>query len=146
MPASELCEVVITAPDPEWLRDFSRQLVEDGLCASAHNFAPVRSIYRWRGKIYERTEGRASLHTRHSRVQEIVDRANKDHPYEVPGISIPERTMTRLERAGDQAAQEGIRIAVELIDQIKPWAQGVYLMPQFNRFDLVAEIIEQGRS
>jgi periplasmic divalent cation tolerance protein len=87
VPPSELCEVVITAPDPEWLRDFSRQLVEDGLCASAHNFAPVRSIYRWRGKIYERTEGRASLHTSLSRVHEIVDRANKEHPYEVPGIS-----------------------------------------------------------
>ena len=55
---TELCEVVITAPDPEWLKDFSRKLVEQRLCASAHNFAPVQSIYRWRGEIYERTEGR----------------------------------------------------------------------------------------
>ena len=46
---TELCEVVITAPDPDWLMDFSRKLVEQRLCASAHNFAPVRSIYRWRG-------------------------------------------------------------------------------------------------
>jgi periplasmic divalent cation tolerance protein len=84
---SELCEVVITAPDPEWLKGFSRQLIEDGLCASAHNFAPVRSIYRWRGEIYERTEGRVSLHTSCGRVSEIVARAKKDHPYEVPGIS-----------------------------------------------------------
>jgi CutA1 divalent ion tolerance protein len=38
-------------------------------------------------KIYERTEGRASLHTSNSRVREIVDRAKKDHPYEVPGVS-----------------------------------------------------------
>jgi uncharacterized protein involved in tolerance to divalent cations len=50
VPASELYEVVITAPDPEWLKSFSRQLVEDGLAASAHNFAPVQSIYRWHGK------------------------------------------------------------------------------------------------
>ena len=34
-------------------------------------------------------------------------------------------------------------IAVELIEQIKQWAQGVYIMPQFSRFDLIAEIIEQ---
>jgi periplasmic divalent cation tolerance protein len=87
VPPSELCEVVITAPDPEWLQSFSRQLVEDGLCASAHNFLPVRSIYRWRGQIYERPEGRVSLHTSLSRVPEIVDRAKQDHPYEVPGIS-----------------------------------------------------------
>jgi periplasmic divalent cation tolerance protein len=87
MPAPELCEVVITAPDPDWLRQFCRQLVEDGLCASAHNFAPVHSIYRWQGEIHERTEGRASLHTRRKRVAEIVARARREHPYEVPGIS-----------------------------------------------------------
>jgi hypothetical protein len=46
-------EVVITAPDPGWLKDFSRTLIERRLCASAHNFAPVRSIYRWRGEICE---------------------------------------------------------------------------------------------
>ena len=28
------CEVVITAPDPGWLKDFSRKLVEQRLCAS----------------------------------------------------------------------------------------------------------------
>ena len=34
-------------------------------------------------------------------------------------------------------------IAVELIEQIKEWAQGVYIMPQFSRYDLIAEIIEK---
>lgn len=85
---SELCEVVITAPDPGWLQNFSRKLVEDGLCASVHNFTPVLSIYRWHGKIYERTEGRASLHTSRGRVAEIVERAKQEHPYEVPGVSV----------------------------------------------------------
>ena len=56
-------------------------------CASAHNFAPIRSIYRWKGDIYERIEGRASLHTRRDRVPEIVALARQEHPYEVPGIS-----------------------------------------------------------
>ena len=89
---TELCEVVITAPDPEWLKDFSRKLVEQRLCASAHNFAPVQSIYRWRGDIYERAEGRVSLHTRRDRVAEIVALAKEEHPYEVPGVST--RTIT----------------------------------------------------
>ena len=91
-PMTELCEVVITAPDPGWLKDLSRKLVEQRLCASAHSFAPGRSIYRWRGEIYERTEGRVSLHTRRDRVAEIVAVAKKEHPYEVPGIST--RTIT----------------------------------------------------
>jgi homocysteine S-methyltransferase len=62
--------------------------------------------------------------------------------HEVPGISIPEVTRLRMESAGEQAAAEGVKIAVELIEQVKPWAQGVYIMPQFSRYDLVAEIIE----
>jgi methionine synthase / methylenetetrahydrofolate reductase(NADPH) len=66
--------------------------------------------------------------------------------HEVPGISIPENTIRRLEKAGDQAAKEGVRIAVELIQQVKSWAQGIYIMPQFNRYDLIAEIIEQVKS
>jgi hypothetical protein len=55
---TELCEVVITAPNPGWLKDLSRKLIEQRLCASTHNFAPVQSIYRWQGEIYERTEQR----------------------------------------------------------------------------------------
>jgi periplasmic divalent cation tolerance protein len=84
---TDLCEVVITAPDPDWLLDLTRQLVTEGLCASAHNFAPVRSIYRWQGEVHERIEGRVSLHTRASLVGEIVERIKAVHPYEVPGIS-----------------------------------------------------------
>ena len=83
----ELAEVVITAPDPEWLLDLTRQLVTEGLCASVHNFTPVHSIYRWQGEVHERTEGRASLHTRLDRVNEIVARVKTSHPYAVPGIS-----------------------------------------------------------
>jgi homocysteine S-methyltransferase len=61
---------------------------------------------------------------------------------EVPGIIIPEETRERMEKAGEVAGREGVRIAAELIEQVKTWAQGVYIMPQFHRYDLVAEIIE----
>jgi periplasmic divalent cation tolerance protein len=84
---TDLCEVVITAPDPDWLRDFTRMLVADRLCSSVHNFTPVQSTYRWQGEIHDRTEGRASLHTRRSLISEIVRRAKDLHPYQVPGIS-----------------------------------------------------------
>jgi homocysteine S-methyltransferase len=63
--------------------------------------------------------------------------------HEVPGISIPEKTIKRMEKAGEHASEEGVRIAVELIEQIKRWAQGVYIMPQFSRFDLIADIIDK---
>jgi len=62
--------------------------------------------------------------------------------HEVPGIFIPEETRQRIEAAGDEAARVGVEVAVELIEQLKMWAGGVYIMPQFNKFDMVAEIIE----
>ena len=34
-PADEVCEIIITAPDPDWLVEFTRRLVIDRLCAAA---------------------------------------------------------------------------------------------------------------
>lgn len=64
---------------------------------------------------------------------------------EVPGIVIPAETMQRMNQAGEEAGAEGVRIAIELIQNIKEWAQGVYIMPQFHRYDRVAEIIETAK-
>jgi homocysteine S-methyltransferase len=61
---------------------------------------------------------------------------------EVPGISIPAVIRARLEKAGEDAPHEGVRIATELVEQIKPWAQGIYLMPAFQRYELAADVIE----
>jgi methionine synthase / methylenetetrahydrofolate reductase (NADH) len=63
---------------------------------------------------------------------------------EVPGIFIPEETRKRVEAAGDaeRGVKAGVELAVELIHQLKAWAGGVYIMPQFSKYDMVAEIIE----
>lgn len=61
---------------------------------------------------------------------------------EVPGIFIPDETRKRIEDAGDDGVKVGVEVAVKLIDQLKAWAGGVYVMPQFHKFDMVAEIIE----
>jgi methionine synthase / methylenetetrahydrofolate reductase(NADPH) len=64
---------------------------------------------------------------------------------EVPGLSIPEPIRMRLESAESGPGNgpvEGIKIAIELVEQMRSHVQGVYLMPPFNRFDYAAEIIE----
>jgi len=61
---------------------------------------------------------------------------------EVPGIDIPQTIRDRIERAGKNAPQHGVAISLELIDQMKDWASGIYLMPQFSRYDLAADIVE----
>jgi homocysteine S-methyltransferase len=61
---------------------------------------------------------------------------------EVPGISIPEVLRSRIDHASENASAEGIKIALELVEQMQSHIQGIYLMPPFNRFDYAAEIIE----
>jgi methionine synthase I (cobalamin-dependent)/5,10-methylenetetrahydrofolate reductase len=62
---------------------------------------------------------------------------------EVPGIEIPESIKGRMSSAGNDSAQEGVRIAVELVEQMHSFSSGIYLMPAFNRYDLAVEIIDQ---
>jgi methylenetetrahydrofolate reductase (NADPH) len=49
---------------------------------------------------------------------------------EIPGVAIPEKIMKRIEKAGDNANEEGITIALEFIDVIKKLRgiSGVHLM------------------
>ncbi len=61
---------------------------------------------------------------------------------EVPGVSIPEPIMKRIEAAGEEAPHEGVVIAQELALQLRQRCAGIYLMPQFGRYDLIAEIAE----
>ena len=65
---------------------------------------------------------------------------------EVPGITIPKELIARMDRSGDNSASIGIKIAIELIDKIRPHTQGIYIMPAFNRYDFVAEIIDAVRT
>jgi len=49
---------------------------------------------------------------------------------EVPGVFIPERLMKRMEAAGDGAEEEGVTIALEIIEKIKgkQGVHGIHLM------------------
>lgn len=87
MSADDLCSVVMTAPDGEWITDFVRSLVEDRLCAAAHVF-PMRAIYRWDGKLNDVGEFRAECHTRAEMISRIMERVDREHPYEVPGVVV----------------------------------------------------------
>lgn len=63
--------------------------------------------------------------------------------HEVPGVFIPEEARKRIESADDaeRGSKVGVEIAIELIEDIKSWAGGIYVMPQFHRYDMISEII-----
>jgi len=72
----------------------------------------------------------------------VTDRHARFLHNEVPGISIPDEIQQRMSSSGEESASEGARIAIELIQDLKTDFQGVYFMPAFNRYDMVAEIID----
>jgi hypothetical protein len=53
--------------------------------------------------------------------------------------------MSAIETAGDGASRVGVEIAASLAGELKDSVGGLYLLPQFGRYDLVAEIIESVR-
>jgi methionine synthase I (cobalamin-dependent)/5,10-methylenetetrahydrofolate reductase len=61
--------------------------------------------------------------------------------YEVPGMSIPEEQRERMKQA-KKPKQEGVHIAQETLAQVKAFSHGVYLMPAFGRYDLVADVLD----
>jgi homocysteine S-methyltransferase len=65
---------------------------------------------------------------------------------EVPGIEIPVEAVERLSAAGADATRTGNSMAVELIDGLRgEGVAGYYVMPQFGRYDLAAEVVEAAR-
>lgn len=60
---------------------------------------------------------------------------------EVPGMEIPEEQRQRMHNAQNPKA-EGVHIAQETLAEIRPFIQGVYMMPAFSRYDLAAEVLD----
>jgi methionine synthase / methylenetetrahydrofolate reductase(NADPH) len=61
---------------------------------------------------------------------------------EVPGITVPDAVRARMKDAGDRGLRAGIETAQGLLRQIRGHYAGVYLMPSFGRFEVVAEVLD----
>jgi methionine synthase / methylenetetrahydrofolate reductase(NADPH) len=63
---------------------------------------------------------------------------------EVPGITIPETALVRMEAAGADGRKEGVKMAQELLLELMelPKVQGVYLMPSFGRYEVACEVLD----
>jgi methionine synthase / methylenetetrahydrofolate reductase (NADH) len=66
---------------------------------------------------------------------------------EVPGIDIPETVRDRMSAAGDDGWPVGRGLAAELLASLhEAGVAGVYVMPQFGRYDRAAEVVEAARA
>ncbi|MBX9688116.1 MAG: bifunctional homocysteine S-methyltransferase/methylenetetrahydrofolate reductase [Candidatus Obscuribacterales bacterium] len=62
---------------------------------------------------------------------------------EVPGISIPDHVHEAMAKSGENGAQVGLQLSEELLEEIRPYIAGVYLVPSFGRYDDICKLVRK---
>jgi periplasmic divalent cation tolerance protein len=82
--------VLVTCGSEEEALKIANALVEDCLAACVNLVAPIRSVYRWEGKIWDEKECLLIIKTQKHRFEELEKKVKSLHSYSVPEIiSLP---------------------------------------------------------
>jgi periplasmic divalent cation tolerance protein len=82
--------VLVTCGSEEEAVKIAHSLVEERLAACVNFISPVRSIYRWEGKIWDEKEWILIIKTQKKRFEELEKKVKSLHSYSVPEIiSLP---------------------------------------------------------
>ncbi|MGH9450765.1 MAG: divalent-cation tolerance protein CutA [Terriglobia bacterium] len=82
--------VLVTAGNLREAKTIARRLVESRLAACVNLIQPVRSVYRWKGKLMEGREVLLMVKTRKHLFAELERAVLKSHSYTTPEIlSLP---------------------------------------------------------
>jgi periplasmic divalent cation tolerance protein len=82
--------VLVTCVSEEEALKIANALVEDRLAACVNLVAPIRSVYRWEGKIWDEKECLLIIKTQKHRFEELEKKVKSLHSYSVPEIiSLP---------------------------------------------------------
>ena len=83
---SEPVVVLTTCASEEEALQIANLLVEGHLAACVNILSPVRSIYRWEGKICDEREWLLIIKTQKERFESIEKRVKSLHSYSIPEI------------------------------------------------------------
>jgi homocysteine S-methyltransferase len=61
---------------------------------------------------------------------------------EVPGIAPTQEALARMKAAGPNGRKEGVKMARELLREVRDLINGVYIMPSFGRYEVAVEVME----
>jgi homocysteine S-methyltransferase len=61
---------------------------------------------------------------------------------ELPGVTIPDHVRERMRLAGERGMEEGLLQAQEFLSEAQHHVDGVYFMPSFGRYEMVAELVK----
>jgi periplasmic divalent cation tolerance protein len=78
--------VFVTCGSEEEALKIARALVEERIAACANLVSPIRSIYRWEGKVCDEKEWLLILKTQRGKYQKLEERVKALHSYSVPEI------------------------------------------------------------
>jgi periplasmic divalent cation tolerance protein len=82
--------VLVTYGSEEEALKIANALVEGRLAACVNLTSPVRSIYRWEGKIWDEKEWLLIIKTQKDRFEDLEKKVKSLHSYSVPEIvSLP---------------------------------------------------------
>ena len=65
--------------------------------------------------------------------------------HEVPGVEIPSGVARRMADSSNPA-DEGVRMALEVVEALAPDLAGLYIMPALERYDVAAGLVEAVRT
>lgn len=77
-----------TLPDEPTARRLAEALVQDRLAACVQLVGPMRSIYRWDGKLEESIEWLLLIKTTTDMAAHLQDHLRGLHPYDMPEIIV----------------------------------------------------------
>jgi periplasmic divalent cation tolerance protein len=78
--------IFVTAASQQEGAEIGRTLVGEGLAACANIIPQVRSVYRWKGEIWDEAETLLIIKSREELFERIRRRIRELHSYEVPEI------------------------------------------------------------
>jgi periplasmic divalent cation tolerance protein len=76
--------VLTTMPDDERADALAKTLVEERLAACVNVHGPMRSTYRWKGRVEVEPERQLVIKTTRERLAALEARLKTLHPYELP--------------------------------------------------------------
>jgi periplasmic divalent cation tolerance protein len=83
---SEAIVALVTCGSEEEATRIANSLVEGRLAACVNIVSPVRSIYRWEGKIWDEREWILIIKSQKKRFEELEKTVKSLHSYSVPEI------------------------------------------------------------
>lgn len=87
-----VCQIQVSHSDRSALEELIERLLERRLIACGQVLGPIRSCYRWEGRVERQEEWLGLLKTAASRAAEVQALLAELHPYEVPEILLTQIT------------------------------------------------------